>query len=39
MTLDEARMVLNVRSQDKMDIIAQVRLSLSFSSLLFSAVV
>jgi import inner membrane translocase subunit TIM16 len=39
MTLDEARMVLNVRPQDNMNIIAQVRLSMLLSSLLFSAVV
>lgn len=39
MTVDEARMILNVRSQDNMDIIAQVKPSLSFSSILLSAVV
>lgn len=39
MTLDEARMILNVRSQDNMDIIAQVKSSLSFSSILLPAVV
>lgn len=37
MTLDEARMILNVRSQDNMDIIAQVRYFIPYSSILFSA--
>ena len=39
MTPDEARMILNIRPQDNMDIIAQVSLSMPRSSLLFSAAV
>lgn len=39
MTLDEARMILNVRPQDSMDILAQVRHSMPFSSILFSTAV
>lgn len=39
MTVDEARMILNVRPLDSVDIIAQVRYSMSFSSILFSTAV
>jgi len=39
MTLDEARMILNVRPLDNIEIVAQVRPSMPFSSLLFSAAV
>jgi hypothetical protein len=39
MTLDEARMILNVRPQGDIDMIFQVRLFMQFSSLYFLAVV
>ena len=39
MTVDEARMILNVRPQDSVDIMAQVRYSMPSSSILFSTAV